>query len=86
MNAGSQPNGAHLPNGINPSMCMYQVSGTRRVSSPGCCFPRACPILFLLLCEPFSPAAYCNVSDPIGMGFGLDCLKKPFFGVTWAYQ
>lgn len=37
MNAGSRPKGAHLPNGTNPSMCMYQVSGTRRVSSLGCC-------------------------------------------------
>lgn len=41
--------------------------------------PQASPILFLLVCEPFCPA-YCNVSDPIGMGFKLDCLKKPFFG------
>lgn len=37
MNTGSKAKGAHLPNGINPSMCMYQVSGTRRVSAPGCC-------------------------------------------------
>lgn len=48
-------------------------------------FPWACPILFLLLSEPFWPGAYCNVSDPIGTGFKLDCSKKPFFlGQAWA--
>ncbi|XP_069731726.1 liprin-alpha-4 isoform X4 [Phaenicophaeus curvirostris] len=28
MNTGSKPKGAHLPNGINPSMCMYQEFAT----------------------------------------------------------
>ncbi|XP_010214610.1 PREDICTED: liprin-alpha-4-like [Tinamus guttatus] len=28
MKAGSKPKGAHLPNGINPSMCMYQEFAT----------------------------------------------------------
>lgn len=36
MNTGSKATGAaRLPNGTNPGMCMYQVSGTRRGCFPG---------------------------------------------------
>lgn len=75
MNTGSKSKGTHLPNGINPSMCMYQVSGTgMRGPLPGALcggIPWVCPILFLLLCELFCPGASCNVSDPIGVGCKL---------------
>lgn len=82
MNTGSKPSGTHLPNGINPSMCMYQVSGTRRVPSPGHCvgtLHRSVPSSSFFSVSPFAQEL-CNFSDPIGMGFRLGCLMKPFLG------
>lgn len=69
MNTGSKPSGAaRLPNGTNPSMCMYQVRGTRWGASLGGKggFQCASPIPFLLFC---GPSYYWEAV----------CLKKPFF-------
>lgn len=69
MNTGSKPSGAaRLPNGTNPSMCMYQVRGTRVGASLGGKggFQCASPIPFLLFC---GPSYYWEAV----------CLKKPFF-------
>lgn len=69
MNTGNKPSGAaRLPNGTNPSMCMYQVRGTRWGASLGGKggFQCASPIPFLLFC---GPSYYWEAV----------CLKKPFF-------
>lgn len=69
MNAGSKPKGVHLPNGINPSMCMYQVSGTRRVSSLGRCmgaFHGSVPSSSSFSVSPFAQELIALRQAPLG--------------------
>lgn len=69
MNAGNKPKGTHLPNGINPSMCMYQVSRMRRVFSPGHCmgaFHGPVPSFFSFSVSPFALELTATCQTPLG--------------------
>lgn len=69
MNAGSKPKGAHLPNGINHSMCMYQVSRMRWVSSPGHCvgaFHGPVPSSSSFSVSPFAQELTATCQTPLG--------------------